>query len=280
MQGVAKAFRWFGAAVGLLIAVLLAGFGLLQTPAGKTWLATTIAQKIGDPDFTVAIETLSGIVPFRLMVDRIEIGDRDGVYLTLHDVALDVSAAALLAGRLHIRSLSFAEIDMARLTTAPSTTPLTEYLNVPHLPISVVLDRLSIGRLALAPPVLGESVVATVAGSAQVAGATAHVALDLHRTDGTAGNIALAMDLAGSTPVMNLRLDASEPTGALLDRLLGRSDRPPLALSLNGTGPHWLRSSRRGSRRSSATGLGCRCAQHLATASSSTRCRSPPRQAR
>ena len=237
MQGVVKAFRWFGAAVGMLIAVLLAGFGLLQTPAGKTWLATTITQKIGDPDFTVAIETLSGIVPFRLMVDRIEIGDRDGVYLTLHDVALDVSAAALLAGRLHIRSLSFAEIDMARLTTAPSTTPLTEYLNVPHLPISVVLDRLSIGRLALAPPVLGESVVATVAGSAQVAGATAHVALDLHRTDGTAGNIALAMDLAGSTPVMNLRLDASEPTGALLDRLLGRSDRPPLALSLNGTGP-------------------------------------------
>jgi len=105
------------------------------------------------------------------------------------------------------------------------------------LPVSVVLDRLSIGRLALAPPVLGETVVATVAGSAHLAAETAHVALDLHRTDGTAGNIALALDVAGSTPVLNLQLDASEPTGVLLDRLLGRTDRPPLALTLNGTGP-------------------------------------------
>ena len=237
MQGTVRALRWFGAAIGLLIAVLLAGFGLLQTPAGKTWFATTIAQTISDPDFTVAIENLSGIVPFRLKVDRIEIGDRDGVYLTLHDVALDVSAAALLAGRLHIRSLSFAEIGMARLSTAPSSTPFIDYLKVPHLPFGVVLDRLSIGRLALAPPVLGESVVATVAGSAQVAGETAHAALDLHRIDGSAGNIVMALDLAGSTPVLSLRLDTSEPTGVLLDRLLGRTDRPPLALSLNGNGP-------------------------------------------
>jgi len=237
MQGVVKVLRWLGAALGLLIVVLLAGFGLLQTQAGKTWLVHTIAQTISDPDFTVAIEGPSGIVPFRLKVDRIEIGDRDGVYLTLRDFSLDISAADLLAGRMHIRSLSFAEIDMARLTTAGSTTPFIDYLKVPHLPFGVVLDRLSIGRLALAPPVLGESVVATVLGSAQVAGETAHVALDLHRTDGTAGNIALALDLAGSTPVLNLQLDASEPTGVLLNRLLGRTDRPPLALSLNGSGP-------------------------------------------
>jgi len=237
MQGVVKALRWFGAALGLLVAIILAGFGLLQTQAGKTWFASTIAQTISDPDFSVAIENLSGVVPFRLKVDRIEIGDRDGVYLTLRDFSLDVSAAALLAGRVHVRSLSFAEIDMARSSTAPSTTPFIDYLKVPHLPVSVALDRLSIGRLALAPPVLSENVVATMAGSAQVVGETAHVALDLHRIDGTAGNIALALDLAGNTPVLSLRLDAAEPTGVLLDRLLGRTDRPPLALSLNGTGP-------------------------------------------
>jgi hypothetical protein len=53
--------------------------------------------------------------------------------------------------------LSFAEIDMARSSTAPSTTPWTEYLKVPHVLIGVVLDRPSISRLALAPPVLGEN---------------------------------------------------------------------------------------------------------------------------
>ncbi len=126
---------------------------------------------------------------------------------------------------------------MARQTTAPSTTPWTDYLKVPHVPIGVVLDRLSIDRLALAPPILGESLVATVQGSAELADGKAHIALDLHRMDDVAGNIVLAMDLAGTTPVLKLQLEASEPTGVLLDRLLGRTDRPPLAISVNGTGP-------------------------------------------
>ena len=236
MHTIARVFRWLGAALGLLIVVMLAAFGLLQTRTGQAWLAKTIAQTVSSPDFAVSVEGLRGFVPFRLQVDRIEIGDRDGIYLTLHDFGLDLSAAELLAGRAHIRSLSFAEIDMARSSTAPSTTPLTEYLKVPHLPVTVVLDRLLIGRLVLAPPVLGESLVATVEGNAQLAGETAHVSLDLHRTDGAAGNIVLALELAGSTPVMSLQLDAAEPTGILLDRLLGRTDRPPLELSVNGAG--------------------------------------------
>src|SRR5207245_3020734 len=103
--------------------------------AGKSWLERTIAQSVSSPDLTVAMEGLGGFVPFGLRVDRIEIGDRDGTYLTVHEFDLDVVAAALLAGRLHIRSLSFAAIDMARSSTAPSTTPFTDYLKVPPLPI-------------------------------------------------------------------------------------------------------------------------------------------------
>jgi hypothetical protein len=44
MHGAARALRWFGAALGLLITVLLAAFGLMQTQAGRTWLARTAAQ--------------------------------------------------------------------------------------------------------------------------------------------------------------------------------------------------------------------------------------------
>jgi translocation and assembly module TamB len=156
---------------------------------------------------------------------------------TLRDVSLEISAAALLTGKAHIRSLTIAEVDMTRSSTAPSTTPFLDYLKVPHLPIPVALDRLSISELALAPPVLGENILATVEGSATLAGGRAHIALDLHRIDNSAGNILLAMEIAGPTPVLNLQLDATEPTGVVLDRLLGRVDRLPLALSLNGSGP-------------------------------------------
>ncbi|MBV8335261.1 MAG: translocation/assembly module TamB domain-containing protein [Alphaproteobacteria bacterium] len=237
MSFVVRFLRWLGIALGLVIAVLLGGFGVLQTQAGQTWLARTIDQTISTPDFTVAIAGLHGTVPFNIKVDRIDIGDRDGIYLTARGFGLDISPAALLSGLLHIRSLSFADVDMARSSTAPSTTPWTEYLKVPRVPIGVVLDRLSIDRLALAPPVLGESLVAAVQGSARLAGETAHLALELHRTDGAAGNILLAMELAGATPILQLQLEASEPTGMLLDRVLGRNDRAPLAVSLKGTGP-------------------------------------------
>jgi translocation and assembly module TamB len=237
MKIAATILRWLGVALGLVIIVLLGGFGLLQTQTGQAWLARTIEQTISAPDFTVSIAGLHGAIPFNFKVDRIEIGDRDGTYLTLHNFGLDISAADLLAKRLHIRSLSLAEIDMARSSTAPSTTPWTEYFKVPRVPIGVVLERLSIERLALAPPVLGESLVATVDGNARLAGDTAHLALDLHRIDDVAGNIGLAMELAGATPVLNLQLEANEPTGVLLDRLLARTDRPPLALSVKGTGP-------------------------------------------
>ncbi len=236
MQYTGKVLRWLGIALAAVLILLVAVFGLLQTQLGKGWLEREIARAASSPDFTVAISGLGGFVPFRMTIDRIEIGDRDGTYLTLHGFGFDISGAELLARRAHFRSLSFAEIDMARSSTAPSTTPWTEYLKVPHLPVAVVLDRLSIGRLALAPPVLGEGLVATVEGNAKLSGETAHVALDLHRTDGSAGSILLAMELAGATPVLGLRLEASEPTGVLLDRLLSRTDRPALALSVNGTG--------------------------------------------
>ena len=237
MHSAAKLLRGLGLVLGVLALSLVAVFAVLQTQLGKAWLAREIGQTLGDPDFTIAMDGLRGFVPFNMTVERIEVGDRDGTYLTLRDASLDISASALLTGKAHIRSLTIARIDMTRSSTAPSTTPFIDYLKMPRLPIPVELDRLSIGKLALAPPVLGENILATVEGSAALAGGKAHIALDLHRIDNSAGNILLAMEIAGQTPVLSLQLDATEPTGVVLDRLLGRLDRLPLSLSLNGSGP-------------------------------------------
>ncbi len=237
MHSAAKLLRGLGLVLGVLTLSLVAVFAVLQTQLGKAWLAREIGQTLGDPDFTIAMDGLKGFVPFNMTVERIDIGDRDGTYLALREAGLDISPLALLTGKAHIRLLTIAEIDMARSSTAPSTTPFIDYLRVPRLPIPVALDRLSIGKLALAPPVLGENIVATVEGSAALADGKAHVALDLHRIDNSAGNILLAMDIAGDTPVLSVKLDAAEPTGVLLDRLLVRTDHLPLTLSVNGTGP-------------------------------------------
>src|SRR5207302_1142977 len=149
-------------------------------------------------------------------------------YLTLHDFGLEISPAGLLAGRLHIRSLRFAAIGMARSSTAPSTTPFTEYLKVPRLPVGVVLDRLSVGRLALAPPVLGDSLVATVEGNARLAGETAQVALDIHRTDDSVGHGGIGAAAAGG-----VRPPRRRPHRALAARDIRRPDRRRSAVDRN-----------------------------------------------
>ena len=228
--------RWLAIALAVPILLALAGFGLLQTRAAQAWLAAVIARSASKPDFVVSIAGLRGFLPFHVKIDRIAIADAGGVYLSLRGIGLDLAPGDLFAGELDIRRLAIAEIAMARPSTAASA-PLSEYLRVPHLPLALVLDRLAIARLALAPPVLGESVIATIAGSGEIRRGAARATLDLHRTDGVPGKLALRMSLAGTHPLLSLRLHASEPTGILLDRWLGRTDRRPLTLSLNGRGP-------------------------------------------
>ena len=236
MGAAGRVLRWLGIALAVSIGLLLAGFGLLQTRPGQDWLAGTVARLASSPGFTVSIEGLSGFVPFRVRIARIAIADRQGTYMTLRRVAFDIAPGDLLHGRLHLRFLDIAELYKARSSTAPSR-PFVDYLQVPRLPVALVVDRLTIGRIELAPPVLGQSIVATVTGNAAVEGELAHAALDLHRIDGKPGSIALQLALRGETPRLNLQLQAKEPTGLLLAHWLGAGHRLPLALAIDGSGP-------------------------------------------
>ena len=199
--------------LGLLALSFAAVFAVLQMQIGKAWLAREIGRTLSDPDFTVAIDGLGGIVPFGMTVERIDIGDRDGTYLTLRDASLDISPSALLTARAHIRSLTIAEVDMARSSTAPSTTPFIDYLKVPRLPMPVALDRLSIGKLTLAAPMLGESVAATAKGSAELAGG---ILTMIWRADGIAEVLAALDRGFGSLDILPVHGDAASATLAFI----------------------------------------------------------------
>lgn len=231
------AARWLAIAIAVPLALVLAAFGLLQTRIGQDWLAAALARAASSPGFSLTIEGLRGTVPLRMTAARIEVADDQGTWLNLRNVAIDLAPAELLSGKVHVRSLDVADVDMRRSSSPRSSEPLSQSLRVPHLPVAVVLDRLTITRLTLMPAVLGEQVVATITGSAVVESGTARADLDLHRTDGFPGNIAVQMALTGSNPVLDLQIKAQDPTGVLLDHWAGRTDRLPLALALAGKGP-------------------------------------------
>ncbi len=106
------------------------------------------------------------------------------------------------------------------------------------LPLALVLDRLAIARLALAPR-FGRGRHTTIAGSGEIERqGTARAALRSAPHRRRPGNARLA-DVAhrNSSGAEACGFHASEPTGILLDRWLGRTDRQALTLSLDGRGP-------------------------------------------
>ena len=235
------ALRWLrriGEALGAALLLALIAFGLVQTASGRAWLSKASPRRRAP---------LIGMFPSRgspasgrsrFSVERIVIADHLGAWVSLRDVAVEVRAAALLAGHVEIRALRIGAVDLARLPAAGrSATSPNDILRLPLLPVAVALDRLSIGRIALAPPVLGEPVAATLAGHAAIAKGKGEAAIDFSRIDGHAGNLALTMALAGAEPRLTVRLGASEPSGLLLGRLLGPGDRLPLTVALDGSGP-------------------------------------------
>ena len=99
------------------------------------------------------------------------------------------------------------------------------------------IDRFAIDRIVLAEHGARGTVAATVAGQAVSRDDAAEIALHLHRTDSVAGEFDLSVRQSGAAPDLRLRLEAREPSGVLLARLLGRDDRPPLSVSIAGDGP-------------------------------------------
>ena len=213
--------------------------GCLQTQLGKAWLARDDRAGAERSRFHRRDRAASaGFVPFRMTVERIEIGDRDGTYLTLRDVGLDISAAALLAGTAHIRSLTIAEIDMAR----SSHRAIDDAVH--RIPQGSASSRRRRSRPAVDRPAgarspgLGRKPRRDGRGKRRAGGRRRRMSRSICTAPTALPGISCwRWSLPEHTPVLSLRLDAAEPTGVLLDRLLGRTDRLPLALSVNGTGP-------------------------------------------
>jgi translocation and assembly module TamB len=233
-----RMLHWGGGAILLLLVVAAASFGLLQTSPGLAWAERLASRLISSPGFAVEIKELGGTVPFDMHAERIEVSDAKGVWLTLDDARIDLSATALVGRRAQIGTLGAGKIEIVRQPepTGPPA-PLADNLRVPRLPVSLTIDRLSVGRLVLDPPLFGESIEAAIDGHATQSGEDTDIAFNLRRTDNKPGGLEVQMRQTGADPILSLKIAANEPTGLLLNRLLARTDYLPLSVSFAGEGP-------------------------------------------
>ncbi len=235
--------RIFGAAAGAIaLVVVLAGglFGLAQTDTGRDWIARTLAGLASQPGSVLRIERIDGLIPFSMELRGLSVADDAGPWLAIDRLKVDWMASDILSRRLR---LGVMEAGLIRLDRLPATAPAepspaaTGPPGLPQLPFTVSLDRLAIERLEIAAAVAGEAVTLAVDGQAELSSNRAEASISVRRIDGEEGSIDLALTFAPDENRLEAKFDASEPSGRLADRLLGRTDRRPLRLTLDGAGP-------------------------------------------
>jgi translocation and assembly module TamB len=241
-----RALRWFGIIVAALVLLVCLGiFGVwlyLQSDGADRQIEAELNHLLSTPDQTITLSGLSGSLPLHWRVAHAELADRNGTWLRADGIVLDLDGTALLRGTGRIETASAQSIAVLRAPTSSatqsSTPPVWTNLDVPHLPIAVELDRLSIPTITIAPSLVGQAINLSVDGDAVLHEAAAHVHFAVLRTDAQKGSVTLNADLQGGAPAtLDLKLDAADPGGALLASLAENGETHPLQLTLSGNGP-------------------------------------------
>jgi autotransporter translocation and assembly factor TamB len=229
--------RWIKFVGALAAIACLTGMALLvffQTPAGKKALASWLSARIG----AVRIGKIQGRLPDRFSVDRIELLDDRGPWLTLEHVTVEASPLDLWKGRISIHALRCHSLRMARAPVREITgTPKQDgfAFALPRRLPSIVLDQFIVEQGTLNHVALDEAVSFNAQGRMALSrsdGLT--VELAVRETGKGVARIELrgalrppswvALDLrvkeeAGGTFARHLRLP---PAGALAFRLTGQ----------------------------------------------------------
>ncbi len=228
MRRVLKVSAWALASVVLLI-VLLSGAVFIagNTGAGRAMIERLTARLTSGH---VSLTGLHGSFPRRLLLDRLELSDDRGVWLSAENVSLDWSPAALLTRRLQIDTLHAAVVDMERLPHSSSSANSAP-VSIPHIDAAAVsIDALKIGaQLAGAPATL------VARGSAHLRSLQDMVIeAAAHRSDGDGD---YDLQLRFDPQRMDATLNLHEPAGGPLENLLQLPGLGALAATASLNGP-------------------------------------------
>ena len=214
---------------GALVLILL--ILLAATPPGL-WLCakTTSVLMSAFTPFSIHVTGLSGIFPFTLRAERIEVLDQSGVWLTIRGLALHVRLQDLLKGRARLAYLTSTEVRCDRRPIREKRWRIPQIPGLIHWPS---VDTVSIGRLVVGQPVLGRPIAVTVHGliGRTTSGGAQKIVLAARRIDDKSGTLDIAYEQNGESPSFHAHLDDSD----ILTHWLGLDSS--IVLDLSGSGP-------------------------------------------
>lgn len=206
-------------AVAVFAAAVFFVLFCLFTPPGHAVLARLITPLTGG---SVEVSGLSGSLPNHLEARHVELRDEEGPWLRADDVRLDWRFFALLGNHADVSRVRAARVVVLRRHVSTATASAS--------PTKIDVADLWIGRIELAPPVLGRRAVLTATGSLHYL--TRHDLsgdLSIRRIDGDGRydvRASIAHDVARGT------VTAAESGAGLAGGLIGMPDLGPVNLDV------------------------------------------------
>ncbi|HYD07613.1 MAG TPA: hypothetical protein VEC60_17895, partial [Reyranella sp.] len=226
--------RWLrlaGWVLGGLVVLLVAAFFLLQTPPGLRMIARLVSSS------DLKVTGIGGFIPTSVEVERIELRDKEGVWLAVDDARVHWSFRSLFSGRVRIEYLNAARLEVLRppLPTDEPPPVEEEVKKKFGVPVGVDLGQLVVDDLHVGPALGGVDSRWKLAGSGVLTadGTPSHMKLTMERTDGPAGR--LTADLGFSLDRFSVDgtiLAEESSSGGVVAALIGRPDLESMSLKV------------------------------------------------
>jgi len=214
---------------GGLVVLLVAAFVLLQTPPGLR----TLGYLVSSSDITV--KGLGGFIPTDLHVERVELRDKDGIWLSLDDAQVRWSFSSLFTGRVRVEEVKAAKIDVVRLPLPTEQAVKSSSSRKFGIPVGVDIDALSVDDLHVGPALGVVDSHWKLAGSGLLTadGSASRFKLDMNRTDGPAAQLAVDLGFSLDRFSVDGTIAATESSkGGLVAALIGRPDLDGMSVKL------------------------------------------------
>lgn len=217
--------------------LLLAAIGLLHTPAGERWLAAWLGDLLSSPERSLTIDGLRLRWPLEVRAERIELADRAGPWLVLHQAALDWSPGRLSTGVLAVQQLTVDRAELRRAPMPTGTSSSSGMPSLPRLPLILQIDHVAAG-LSISPTVTGTGLELLAAGHARAHPDLLDVALDIRHVGARDSEAHARLSYDRDTAALAVDMGVARPVAEVLVRLAGVADQiPAMDIKLTGGGP-------------------------------------------
>lgn len=203
-----------------LIPLLLIAW--LQTPWGKGWAASELERRLSASEhLNVRIGTLRGWVPASVRIDRVEIGDGQGTWLTAEGVEARWRIRDLMDRRIRLTRIGAKTITFHRQPQFREREAMRPPMQLPEM----VLDQLSIGSLRLSEGAAGRPLQYAVASEGIHLEAAGRLTGALQIEGDAVGSVTFSGRIDGAEPLrIAVQLDQLVEPALGMDQLSGHAD--------------------------------------------------------